>query len=116
MPRAKPVTNNDLALAIKALDAKLSTRLDKMEGTIKKSGLNGHTQLLSEFLDAYSSERTQKEAYASVRKDLLKHLKWLAVPSGWFKIFGAALIGGGAWAIVSEAISGHWWTKLPPPF
>jgi hypothetical protein len=101
----RAVTNEDLAQAIAGIETRLGLRIDKLETTVKKSGLNGETVLLADFLKREAAQHTRKSAYAEVRSDLGRRMRWLLIPRGWLKMLGAAIVGGSGWAIANHLLS-----------
>lgn len=81
-------------------------RIDRLEGIVKESGLNGHTDLLKAFLEQYAATYTRRQAWLTVRGDVGHRLRWLATPKGWLKVIGAAFLGGIGWALASHYLGG----------
>jgi hypothetical protein len=79
-------------------------RLDSLEGIVKASGLNGHSDLLKSFLEQYAATYTQRQAWITVRGDIGHRLHWLAVPRTWLRMLAAATIGGVGWAIANHLL------------
>lgn len=96
------------------LNEEVVPRLNRVETLVGDAGLNGHTALLKKFLDEYAAGQTKQQAWTVVRADIKAKLRWLTVPKGWFKMLGAAVVGGLGWSIASHLLSGG--IHIPNPF
>lgn len=103
------VTNADLADSIEGLRLDLGKRLDKLETTVKTTGLNGHSQLLKDFLDDQAVKKKSRDAQAIVWADIGRRFSWLRRPrdvvTNFFKLIVAALISAVAWAVIYGKIT-----------
>jgi hypothetical protein len=79
----------------------LEVKVDGLEGTIRDSGLNGHTPYLKEFLARYAQTTVQREAWATVKADLKHKLRFLAPGKHWLTVLLSAIIGGIGWQLAS---------------
>lgn len=76
-------------------------KVDRLEGTVKESGLNGYSPYLKSFLEQYSATYVQRQAWLTVRADIGHRLHWLSSPKSWLKALFYAAIGGLGWKLVS---------------
>ncbi len=104
---AQRVTNADLARGIKDLGTELGGRLDSLETVVKDSGRNGYSPYLKEFLQQYSTTAVQKNAWQTVRADLVHRFRFLTQPKALLKALLYAVIGGIGWQIVSHFTGTH---------
>lgn len=82
-------------------------RLDKLERTVKDSGLNGHTPLLKSFLEQYAATYTSRQAWQTVRSDLRHKLRWLSPSKHWLTVLFGSILGAIGWQIVSHFTGVH---------
>lgn len=78
------------------------TRIDRLEGIVTASGLNGHTELLKSFLEQYAATYTQRQAWLTVRGDIGHRFRWLTTPRAWLRVLFYAILGGVGWEIASH--------------
>lgn len=79
----------------------LEGKVDELEQTVTKAGLNGHTPLLKKFLEEYSETATARQAWRTVQGDLKHRLRFLAPGKHWLTVLLGAIIGGIGWQIAS---------------
>ena len=92
---------NESAKTNELLNHEVMPRLDRLDGTVKEAGLNGHTALLKQFLDEYAAGQSKAQAWATVRADIGHRFHFLSSPRSWVKALFYAAIGGLGWKIVS---------------
>jgi phosphohistidine phosphatase SixA len=80
-------------------------RLDKIENTIKESGLNGHTPLLKDFLEGYASTYMKKQAWETVVADLKHRVRFLQPGKHWLTVLFSAILGGIGWQVAGGHFS-----------
>ncbi len=69
-------------------------RFDKIETTIKDSGLNGHTPYLKALLEQYAATYASRQAWITVKGDIAHRFRWLSSPRAWLRFLAAAAVGG----------------------
>lgn len=80
-------------------------RIDTLEGIVKASGLNGHSDLLKAFLEQYAATYTKRQAWVTVRGDVGHRFRWLTTPKAWLRVVFYAVLGGVGWGLASHFLS-----------
>jgi hypothetical protein len=103
------VTQVTPAHVVELIRDQVIPRLDRLERTVKDSGLNGHTPYLKAFLEQYAANSTSRQAWDTVRQDISYRFRFLSSPRAWIKALFYASIGGLGWKLVSGASLPHHW-------
>ena len=85
----------------------VNTRLDRVEGTIRESGLNGHTPYLKAFLEQYAATYVSQQAWQTVRADIAHRLRFLSSPRAWLRVFVTGVVGAFAWQVGAQLFHVH---------
>jgi|ERR1051326_180512 hypothetical protein len=97
---------------LEVIQKEVLPRLDRLEATVKESGLNGYSPYLKAFLEQYAATYSSRQAWLTVRSDIKHRLRWLAPGKRWLSILIAAMIGAVGWDLVGHLTGVH----VPPPF
>lgn len=89
------------AHVLEYMQQQVTPRLDKLEETVKESGLNGYSPYLKAFLEQYSATYIKRQAWLTVGSDVKHRLKWLAPGKHWLTVLFSAILGGLGWQIAS---------------
>jgi len=90
------------------LNEQVIPRLDRLEGIVGESGLNGHTELLKKFLDEYAAGQTRAQAWGVVGADLGRRLKFLAPSRRWIGYLLIGALGAIGWQLTDTFLTtGH---------
>ena len=98
------------AHVLEVLNDQVIPRLDKLETTVKESGLNGHTPYLKAFLEQYAATYTSRQAWQTVRSDIKHRLRFLAPSKHWLTVLLGSIVGAIGWQLVSRFSGVH----IPP--
>ena len=98
------------AHVLDVLNQQIIPRLDRLENTVKESGLNGHTPYLKAFLEQYAGTYATRQAWITVRSDLKHRMSWLAPSKRWLAILFGSILGAIGWQLVSHLTG----VQLPP--
>ena len=91
------------AHVLAVLKEQVIPRLVELEATVKEAGLNGHTPLLKAFLEQYAATYVSRQAWQTVRGDILHRLRFLAPGKHWLGLLLAGALGALGWELVTAA-------------
>ena len=93
------------AHVLEVLNQQVIPRLDKLEETVRDSGLNGHTPYLKAFLEQYAGTYATRQAWITVKSDLKHRFRFLTQPRAWFRTIFYASLGAIGWELISTSVA-----------